>query len=500
MFVILQRERERESARMPSTNGRASHRSKDEVASSTSTRERQRQRRTTTTTTSSLRRTRSSSAKLHGGIVDVAKKLLDTVHKVDGGSPRKKSAAAAAQFFQNQQAADKKKEEEEEDVHMEGQTPTTRNNDDNNDNNAEKKKKMMMLETNRTVEGTPKDEKQVERVVSLMRLILTAKKVKEDKVPALIAPNLYLGSIGAAQSEEQIKEKGITHVLTVARGFDIKCVDGLKYMTVEVADSPDADIRSHFPQCFEFISGAAKSGGNVLVHCFAGRSRSASVCAAYVMCHENIRLEEALSRMRLARPQINPNAGFMAQLNQLDEDLVKWRCKTGQEKTKDDEQEVTSAQSQNRNSDESKSSTSESYSMSHDHHNNNNNNANTTPGHRCRGVTETASEKNENKNKRKTSLNSKSSDNNSSDQDNSTPYHGNITYGRKNAHHQQQLREQGAVGKTRANSSSGSGGSGKGVVFAGGGRGGSRWGGTGTTNNENNNARAGEEVVDMDES
>jgi protein-tyrosine phosphatase len=499
---------------MPS--GRAS-RSKEPT--STSTRERRRQ-------TSSLRRTRSSSAKLHSGIVDVAKKLLDTVHKLDntnnnsrdGGSPMmigggersargRKSAAAAAQFFS--QAADKKElpneeeeEDEEEDAHMEGQTPTHINND----NNAKK----MMLKTNRTVEGTPKDEKQVERVVSLMRLILTAKKVKEDKVPALIAPNLYLGSIGAAQSEEQIKEKGITHVLTVARGFDIKCVDGVKYMTVEVADSPDADIRSHFPQCFEFISGAVKSGGNVLVHCFAGRSRSASVCAAYVMCHENIRLEEALMRMRLARPQINPNAGFMAQLNQLDEDLVKWRCKTGQEKMKDDEQEVTSAQSQNRNSEESKSSTSESYSMSHDHNNNNNNNnnANTTPRHRRRGVAETDSEKNENKNKRKTTPNSKSSDNNSSDQDNSTPYHGN--YGGKNAQQQQQqLREQraAAVGKTRANSSSGSGGSGEGVVFAAGagrGGGGSRRGGMmGTaTNDKNNNApRAGEDmVVDMDES
>ena len=152
----------------------------------------------------SLRRTRSSSAKLHSGIVDVAKKLLDTVHKLDntnnnsrdGGSPMmigggerggargRKSAAAAAQFFS--QAADKKElpneeEDEEEDVHMEGQTPTHINNDNNN-------AKKMMLKTNRTVEGTPKDEKQVERVVSLMRLILTAKKVKEDKVPALIAP------------------------------------------------------------------------------------------------------------------------------------------------------------------------------------------------------------------------------------------------------------------------------------------------------------------------
>ena len=359
-------------------------------------------------------RTRSSSAKLHSGIVDVAKKLLDTVHKLENddilttrkeqrGKRHTSTAAATEGKKMMHQAAGKEgrewgdeemrdaptetmmEEEEEENTKKKNNNGTRRINDDDDqvfdDNGIDAtmggttprlttlRRRRRSTPSHRTPEGTPKDEKQVERVVSLVRLILTSKKVKEDKVPALIAPNLYLGSIGAAQSEEQIKEKGITHVLTVARGFEIKNVEGVKYMTVEVADRPDADIRSHFPQCFEFISGAVKSGGNILVHCFAGRSRSASVCAAYIMCHENIRLDEALMRMRLARPQINPNAGFMAQLNQLDEDLMKWRYKTGQEKMKEDEQEVISAQSQNRDSGQSKSSTSDSYDcsqLSHD--------------------------------------------------------------------------------------------------------------------------------------
>ena len=313
---------------------------------------------------------------------------------------------------------DMKEEDFLEDVHMEGQTPTVAKTTTRN-----------TVKIHRTPEGTPKDEKQVERVVALMRLILTAKKVKEDKVPALIAPNLYLGSIGAAQSEEQIKEKGITHVLTVARGFEIKHVEGVKYMTVEVADRPDADIRSHFPQCFEFISGAVKSGGNVLVHCFAGRSRSASVCAAYVMCHENIRLDEALMRMRLARPQINPNAGFMGQLNQLDEDLMKWRRKTGQEKMKEDEQEVTSAQSQNRDSGQSKSSTSEGYSMSHgdQHHVTNKRTGVNGGGGENYAETDPASEIAKNTRRAKAGAASTTTESNgtkstSSDQDNSTPY------------------------------------------------------------------------------
>lgn len=400
-------------------------------------------------TTNRSLRTRSSSAKIHSGIVDVAKKLLDTV---DGGrsliSPmmRVNVNSNSNTYKRNHLLNSNNKEDfdveetEEEDVEMDGQNPTIL--------------KRTTMKTNRRDinedRGTPKDEKQVERVVALMRLILTAKKVKEDKVPALIAPNLYLGSIGAAQSEEQIKEKGITHILTVARGFDIKSVDGVQYMTVEVADRADADIRSHFPACFEFISAAVKNGGNVLVHCFAGRSRSASVCAAYVMCHENIRLDEALMRMRLARPQINPNAGFMAQLNQLDEDLMKWRYKTGQEKMKEQLEEITSAQSQNRDNNNiennSKFSTSDSYENDITHDNNKNDeakkremkngavfqhpaNSASTESNKSNGsndntkiVPTTKIQQQQHQQRRRRSVEATRSKENSSDNDNCTPY------------------------------------------------------------------------------
>jgi protein-tyrosine phosphatase len=55
---------------------------------------------------------------------------------------------------------------------------------------------------------------------------------------------------------------------------------------------------------------ALMSGGTVLVHCFAGISRSASCIIAYLMQELNMPFFEAMSYTRKRRPIIFPNYGF----------------------------------------------------------------------------------------------------------------------------------------------------------------------------------------------
>jgi len=165
----------------------------------------------------------------------------------------------------------------------------------------------------------------VRKILSLVKCLLTAKKVKSDSEPSEVVPDVFLGSIGAAHNREVLQRLNITHVLTVAGGFEPKFPSELTYECVDVKDVPEERLCVHFDRCLKFIAKCLLDGGRVLVHCFAGKSRSATICAAYVMATEGWTLDEALKAIGDARPAAAPNHGFMTQLASFERELMKAR-------------------------------------------------------------------------------------------------------------------------------------------------------------------------------
>jgi len=165
----------------------------------------------------------------------------------------------------------------------------------------------------------------VRKILSLVKCLLTAKKVKSDSEPSEVVPDVFLGSIGAAHNREVLQRLNITHVLTVAGGFEPKFPSEFTYECVDVKDVPEERLCVHFDRCLKFIAKCLLDGGRVLVHCFAGKSRSATICAAYVMATEGWTLDEALKAIGDARPAAAPNHGFMTQLASFERELVKAR-------------------------------------------------------------------------------------------------------------------------------------------------------------------------------
>src|SRR3989338_6143887 len=124
----------------------------------------------------------------------------------------------------------------------------------------------------------------------------------------LIEDGLWLGSEDAGQVElELLQARGITHVLVPAyTGLQdvIKYPEHLSYYQRYVADISDYPFLPLWPGFIERIELAKAQGGAVLVHCAAGKSRSAALVIAYLMKSRQWDFATALSHVRARRPQV----------------------------------------------------------------------------------------------------------------------------------------------------------------------------------------------------
>ena len=55
------------------------------------------------------------------------------------------------------------------------------------------------------------------------------------------------------------------------------------FVMIQICDSEDSNISSIFEEACDFIDHVESKGGRVLVHCFEGKSRSATLVLAYLM-------------------------------------------------------------------------------------------------------------------------------------------------------------------------------------------------------------------------
>lgn len=75
-----------------------------------------------------------------------------------------------------------------------------------------------------------------------------------------------------------------------------------------------------FQRSHDFITEARAAGGQIVVHCMAGISRSSSIVIAHLMLGERWSLQQTLSLVRQRRA-VYPNDGFMMQLLLLEDYL-----------------------------------------------------------------------------------------------------------------------------------------------------------------------------------
>jgi len=90
---------------------------------------------------------------------------------------------------------------------------------------------------------------------------------------------------------------------------------------VRIEDDKNEDIKSIFDGCHEFIDEHIKVR-DVVVHCAAGVSRSATIVISYIMKKCGYTYMEAHDYVRARRSIISPNSGFTMQLIDYEFDLM----------------------------------------------------------------------------------------------------------------------------------------------------------------------------------
>lgn len=136
-----------------------------------------------------------------------------------------------------------------------------------------------------------------------------------DDVPALVIPNLYLGSQDCT-APDVLAKYDINTVLSVGIEAPVKLAN-VEYHFCECLDLPETELRESIEYCSGIINKCLGEKANILVHCNAGVSRSASVIIGFLILEEGKSYEEAYGLVKRARSYIRPNDGFVGQLKIL---------------------------------------------------------------------------------------------------------------------------------------------------------------------------------------
>ncbi|XP_057712519.1 dual specificity protein phosphatase 12 [Corythoichthys intestinalis] len=133
----------------------------------------------------------------------------------------------------------------------------------------------------------------------------------------LVDSGVFIGTAADLNDSRGLAEAAITHIVSVDSvdpGPLLPDDSGYCKKWINVLDEVTSDLLSHMDDCYLFIQEAVDGGGAALIHCQAGRSRSATIVTAYLMKRYKLCFAEAYQRLKSVKQDVQVNSGFEEQL------------------------------------------------------------------------------------------------------------------------------------------------------------------------------------------
>ena len=125
-----------------------------------------------------------------------------------------------------------------------------------------------------------------------------------------IVPGLWIGNMEAANDLHSLKKNNIKYIFNISRDIPnyYEIDKNFEYYNFQVDDSlliKDIDLMTQNLNILvnELDTRLRKKNGSILVHCYAGRQRSAILVAAYLVFKYNMTPEDACQYILTRRPE-----------------------------------------------------------------------------------------------------------------------------------------------------------------------------------------------------
>ena len=120
-----------------------------------------------------------------------------------------------------------------------------------------------------------------------------------------VLPNLWVGSAGDASNSQFMKRHTIDIVVNCSRDIPFSFPTAVECVRVAVHDHPSENLvfLRRLPEVMKIIDKHMIAGGSVLIHCYAGISRSSTVAAAYLMYRHAMCKKDAIAWIKSRKPE-----------------------------------------------------------------------------------------------------------------------------------------------------------------------------------------------------